>query len=650
MFLTTNEFKFLDIRNYLAPALTYENWCKSLGCKLGKLVFPYEWLDSYEKLNHVGPVKRECFYSSLKKKTISKREWRQFRQEFFKRGCVTMLDWLKEYNVADVEPFIEAVDKTRKQYFDDNLDILKDAVGIPGISHTYVLNKALKKRPECELYAPGDPCKHQCENKCTKKSCKACKEVKKECKLCGKNKAYELLQTGMVGGPAIVFTRYHKSGKTRIRAHIYGRNGKKCRAVLGYDANGLYLYCSGQKMPCGKERLEQVSSPKSKRTIERLNNKVLKGSLFGFAQVDIEVPEELYDKFSEMAPLFVVGRISEVPEYMKQYQKDTGREENKNSRKLLGVMKAKKILIYTPLLKWYIEHGLKVTAYHQLLHYEPGRPFDWFPPEVAEARRQADKDEDKKIIGENAKLKGNSHYGKMIENIARHNYTTFTTDENELDKMLRSPFFEDVEEIGDVAFEIRERKRKVEITRPYQCGIAVYQLAKLRMLEFYYDFLDKYIDKKDFEYMYMDTDSAYFAISGECLKDVVKPELLEQYDQDVKNWLVTDEYSKRTPGLFKPEFIGSKMIALTPKCYFAEGKKDKKYSCKGMSKSLNDLNWRRYMNVLQGCIDKAQNRGFRVHNQGVVTYEQNKLGLSGYYDKRYVLPDGIHTRPLAEAA
>ena len=45
-------------------------------------------------------------------------------------------------------------------------------------------------------------------------------------------------------------------------------------------------------------------------------------------------------------------------------------------------------------------------------------------------------------------------------------------------------------------------------------------------------------------------------------------------------------------GLFKPEFIGSKMIALTPKCYFAEGKKGKKYSCKGMSKSQNDLNWR----------------------------------------------------------
>ena len=97
----------------------------------------------------------------------------------------------------------------------------------------------------------------------------------------------------------------------------------------------------------------------------------------------------------------------------------------------------------------------------------------------------------------------------MIEDIARHHYTTFTADEKDVNDALRSPFFEDLEEIGE-AYEIQERKRKVEIKRPYQCGIAVYQLAKLRMLEFYYNFLDKYIDRKDFEYMYMDTDFSLF--------------------------------------------------------------------------------------------------------------------------------------------
>ena len=45
-------------------------------------------------------------------------------------------------------------------------------------------------------------------------------------------------------------------------------------------------------------------------------------------------------------------------------------------------------------------------------------------------------------------------------------------------------------------------------------------------------------------------------------------------------------------------------------------------------------------------VDKAKNIGFRVYDQGIVTYEQNKLGLSVYYDKRYVLADDIHTKSL----
>ena len=107
-----------------------------------------------------------------------------------------------------------------------------------------------------------------------------------------------------------------------------------------------------------------------------------------------------------MAPIFAVDQITEVPKYMKKYREETGRKENKNARKLLGVIKTEKILLYTPLLKWYIEHGLKVTVYHKLLKYKAGRPFDWFPGEVAQARREADQNKDKKTVGETAKVKG----------------------------------------------------------------------------------------------------------------------------------------------------------------------------------------------------------------------------------------------------
>ena len=652
MFLSTPNFKFLDIKSYLAPGLSYDAWCRAYGCELQKLSFPYEWFDSFKKLNHIGPVKYEEFYSSLKGGiTISQEEYQNFCDEFHKRGCVTMKDWLKEYNLADVEPFIEALEKTREQYYPDEIDLLKDAVSIPGISMTYVLNKALKRKKysEPDLFAPGEPCKCECSSDdCQKKGCEKCKEIRDNCEICTKNEAYEMLTTGMIGGPSIVFCRHAEAGVSKIRSHIYSEeDAKTCRSVQGLDANSLYLFCSGQEMPCGKEKVFHCDPAEKNEIIQN----VLNDKLFGFFEVDIEVPEQKRKRFSEFCPLFVISEVPEdqIPQHMKDYKINTGRKMIKNNKKLLGVMKTEKILIYSPLLKWYLNHGLQVTKIHRYISYISGRPFKWFPEEVSSARREADNDKNKKQLGDTAKLKGNSFYGKMIENLEKHISTKFTTDEKLIDKIFRSPFFEDLEEINEGVFEVRQRKKQVTITRPYQCGIAVYQLAKLRMLEFYYDFLDKFCDRRDFELIQMDTDSFYMALSANDFDEIIKPEMKELYKEEKKNWLVTDEYSKRVPGLFKAEFQGKRMIALTSKCYFADSGKDegvKKFSCKGVSRRQNKMNWERYKNALFGSLDKARNIGFRKRDNHIVTYEQSKLGLSAYYDKRIVHEDGIHTSCL----
>ena len=519
----------------------------------------------------------------------------------------------------------------------------------------YVLNEALKRKKysEPDLFAPGEPCKCECSSDDCRKTegCEKCKEIRDNCKICTKNEAYEMLKTGMIGGPSIVFCRYAEAGVSKIKSHIYrgsdSEKAKTCRSVHGLDSNSLYLFCSGQEMPCGKEKVFKCNTEEKDEIIQN----VLNDKLFGFFEVDIEVPEQKRKRFSEFCRLFV---ISEVPEeqilrHMKDYKINTGRKMIKNNKKLLGVMKTEKILLYSPLLKWYLNHGLQVTKIHRYISYTSGRPFKWFPEEVSSARRAADQDKNKRQLGDTAKLKGNSFYGKMIENLEKHMNTKFKTNEKLIDNIFRSPFFEDLEEINEGVFEVRQRKKQVTITRPYQCGIAVYQLAKLRMLEFYYDFLDKFCDRRDFELIQMDTDSFYMALSAEDFDEIIKPEMKELYKEEKKNWLVTDEYSKRVPGLFKAEFQGKRMIALTSKCYFADNGKDegvKKFSCKGVSRRQNKMNWERYKNALFGSLDKARNIGFRKRDNHIVTYEQSKLGLSAYYDKRIVHEDGIHTSCL----
>ena len=101
------------------------------------------------------------------------------------------------------------------------------------------------------------------------------------------------------------------------------------------------------------------------------------------------------------------------------------------------------------------------------------------------------------------------------------------------------PFFEDLEEIN-TAFEIKEHKRQVTITKPYQCSIAIYQLTKLHMLEFYYDLVF------GLKLVQMDTDSMYKANSGE-FNEIVRPEIWEEYTNEGKaKFLSTSKYHDRS--------------------------------------------------------------------------------------------------------
>ena len=172
------------------------------------------------------------------------------------------------------------------------------------------------------------------------------------------------------------------------------------------------------------------------------------------------------------------------------------------------------------------------------------------------------------------------------------------------------------------------------------------------MLQFYFDFMDKYLDRSDFQYCEMDTDSAYIAIAGPSVDSLVKPELREEFEADKANWFPRTDtpehkaYDKRTPGLFKEDWSGAGIIGLSSKTYYCFGDYDK-FSCKGVNKKTNDINKEKYLNVLlTKQSSSGLNKGFRVVNNSMYTYEQVRDGFSYFYPKRKVLEDGVTTMPL----
>ena len=454
---------------------------------------------------------------------------------------------------------------------------------------------------------------------------------------------------------------------------------------------------------------------KGKITENHILEGVITENLFGMVEVDIEVPSQWpwyfqsptltpYEYFREMSPLFCSTDIpyeamgSHMQRHVDHYNLST------NPRRLLvGGMKGKQLLIATPLLRWYLNHGMVVTKIYQVVEFQKERCFKDFEREVSDARRLGDKDPDTAIIADTNKVIGNAGYGSLIMDKTRHRDVNYFQGENETCLKVNDPRFQKLDCLDPEQqyYEIEMAKKNIKLDLPIQLGYFVLQYAKLRMLEFYFDFMDVYVDRTDFEYCEMDTDSAYMAISGSCLDDIIKPELIGKYQEGLTGFCNDDEveadaqyhwfprtccikhakYDKRTPGLFKLEYQGDEMIGLCSKTYIVRKSKTKrpsssrivafkllqrslpnkrkrcplrsmifneyKFSSKGVSKRTVKAPMTKFRHVLKSRkAQSGQNRGFRVRNNSIYTYTQKRRGFSYFYCKRKVLEDGIHTEPL----
>ena len=125
-----------------------------------------------------------------------------------------MLIW---YQLLDVKPFMEALQKGSDTYSENfGLDMFKDGLSVPGLSMKYLFS-TVSKPTFFSLISDEDRDLH------------------------------ETFRKQIVGGPSIVFHRYHEKGETQIR----GIPNKDVEQILGLDANALYLYSLSQAMPTG---------------------------------------------------------------------------------------------------------------------------------------------------------------------------------------------------------------------------------------------------------------------------------------------------------------------------------------------------------------------------------------------------------------
>jgi len=84
----------LDVSNFLAAGSSYAGFLKAYGCTESKGFFPYEWVDSLEKLEEPQLPPHSAFYSSLKNSNITAEEYKYCQEVWEKEGMKTMRGFL----------------------------------------------------------------------------------------------------------------------------------------------------------------------------------------------------------------------------------------------------------------------------------------------------------------------------------------------------------------------------------------------------------------------------------------------------------------------------------------------------------------------------------------------------------------------------
>ena len=194
---------------------------------------------------------------------------------------------------------------------------------------------------------------------------------------------------------------------------------------------------------------------------------VVDGTLFGMIECDIHVPEHLEDHFAEMQPIFKNAMVTrdDIGPFMQQYAVDHGIMSTPR-RMLIGSYRGDNILLITPLLQWYLAHGLIVDHIYQIVEYSPKPCFQHFGESVSTARRAGDNDWSKTIIADTMKLLGNSAYGKTVTTVYKHRDVKYSH--------INNKRFLQLDVITDDVYEVTASKSRYQYNLPLHIGFFVY--------------------------------------------------------------------------------------------------------------------------------------------------------------------------------
>lgn len=488
-----------------------------------KGIYPYEYMDSWERFQEKQLPGMDKFFSTLTDEDISEVDYEHAKKVWEMFRCETLADYHDLYLRTDTLLLADVFENFRsmclKQYGLDPAHYYTS----PGLSWDALLKKS---RVKLELLTDYD--------------------------------MYLFVEKGMRGGISMSSKRYCKANNPMLSTF----DPEKSTDYITYlDANNLYGWAMSQSLPTGGfEWVDPQAVDLQAHPADSNKGYIL--------EVDLQYPKKLHDAHNSypLAP----EKLKVKMEWLSEYQQELVENNSVlNVEKLVpNLYDKEKYVLHYRNLQLYVSLGMRVKKIHRVLRFDQS---PWMEPYIrmnTEHRKQAKSDFEKNLY----KLMNNSVFGKTMENVRKRVDVKLVrgNEDARLRKLIAKPSYHDRKIFDEELVAVHMQKSKLVLNKPIYVGMSILDLSKHLMYDIYYNQLkEQYGEKCDV--LYTDTDSLLLHVeTDDVYRDMEKHINLYDTSDFPKEHYLYSTKNKKVLGKMKDECAGKPIIeyvGLRPKMY-----------------------------------------------------------------------------------
>ncbi|XP_068709676.1 uncharacterized protein [Montipora foliosa] len=426
-----------------------------------KGVYPYDFMDSFDKFNEKLPSK-EDFYSILNDEHITDKDYQHAQTVWDTFSLKNMGEYHDIYLKSDILLLADVFENFRKT---------------------------------CLQYYKLDPCHYFTSPGLSWDAMLKMTDIKLE--LMTDIDMFQFIETGMRGGTSYIANRYGEANNKYMKTYDEKAPSKY---IMYLDANNLYGWAMSQYLPTGgfrwmtEKQIDNIDLGKYKEDSK-------KGLIL---EVDLAYPKELHDLHNDypLAP----EKVKVNKDMLSNYCQEIADKFNVSTglvHKLIPTLSNKeKYALHYRNLQLYTDLGLKITKVHRVLEFNQSPWLKEYIDFNTQKRTNAKNAFEKDFF----KLMNNSVFGKTMENIRKRVDVRLVTDENKLLKMAAKPTYVSSKIFNENLVAVHKIKETLTLNRPayVDTDSLTYEIETSDVYQDFWNDKDKF-DNSDYP-----QDSQYF--------------------------------------------------------------------------------------------------------------------------------------------